>query len=203
MCIENAKGRCKNGDRCRYAHSTDELRRAGEKETDVPANPFNTQPQTRSTVFKEDHSQFGYHNQKSDSGEQAFTAHKLRKVVHSSDYEEGVEEQPKPSTYDPAQHRYNYLNPFFFYSFNNFPVYYPIIVNQSMPFFNYVCLNNQPSDRHPDCPRSYKNSDESSQFNSKSSDEGEKTGTGGDFVSNFYKNITSPKDARLEEGQKN
>lgn len=34
--------------------------------------------------------------------------------------------------------RYNHLNPFFFYSINNFPIQSYSETHQSMPFFNYI-----------------------------------------------------------------
>lgn len=71
----------------------------------------------------------------------------LNKAINNVDY---VKEEVKSCDFvqsNPTEHKYNYLNPLYFYSFNNFPVYYPVTINQSMPFLNYVSINNNQEPR--------------------------------------------------------
>lgn len=185
MCIQFAKGKCKDGELCRYAHNVDELR--GDK-SEKEEQTVETNYQAKQIIFEEDNIGNPYDKFKA-SKLPTSEAHKLRKVVHSSDYEDEQEEDQSSGQYDPTQHRYNYFNPFFFYSFNNFPVYYPITVNQTMPFFNYISINNHNNDKNDFKTDPNKNSDESSQFNSKSSDEGKNRINNPGKVSNSYEHM--------------
>ena len=169
MCIQYAKGRCTAGAMCRFAHSIDELRTHDDNhKTVVNEHKPNT---VKFAAFEED-KQTHIERPKPPQTKTSTGSNNLRKIVHSSDYEENEElaEHKPVSTCDPTHHRYNYLNPFYFYSFNNFPVYYPASINQPLPFFNYISINNN-SNNQPNVTIQYKNSEESSQFNSKSSEE--------------------------------
>ena len=189
MCIQFAKGKCKEGDLCRYAHHIDELRKTNSEEHhEVQGSHVNP---SKTIYFEED--KIGHNDitrSRSKNPKHTFNVYNLRKEVHSSDYESEEKEDKGKFHYDPTQHRYNYLNPFFFYSFNNFPVYYPVTVNHTMPFFNYITINNNGNDTNqkPAPPKVYV--DESSQFNSKSSDESKIKNTKANLIYNSYKKIS-------------
>lgn len=200
MCIQFVKGRCQDGSLCRYAHSVDELRKIHDDGYEAKAPEPPSHP-SKHIVFEEDKVQPNSSRETADPSIKAtFNVYNLRKIVHSSDYENEAEEGQKLSQYDPTQHRYNYLNPFFFYSFNNFPIYYPVTVNQTMPFFNYISINNNKEERHPK-PGFHKNSDESSQFNFKCSDESKKPNKQGELVYNSYNNILDAKEKLFEDNR--
>ena len=190
MCIQYAKGRCQDGSHCRFAHSIDELRQNMDENKTVVDEKVGIH---KNFMFDEDRPS-GINKPKPVPvhHKTAINSNSLRKVVHSSDYEDEAEAGPTVPEYDPTNHRYNYLNPFFFYSFNNFPVYYPMNMNQTMPFFNYISINNN-SNNQPQVNFQYKNSDESSQFNSKSSEEGKVADKKSPTEDKSYKTIEDEK----------
>ena len=188
MCIQFAKGKCKDGDRCRYAHHIDTLRKTNSEEHHGE-HGSHVDP-SKTIYFEEDKTDRNdITESKSKNPKHTFNIYNLRKEVHSSDYESDEKDDKEKFQYNPTQHRYNYLNPFFFYSFNNFPVYYPVTVNHTMPFFNYITINNNSNDNNnnskPTPPKEYVN--ESNQFNSKSNDESRKKNTNANFIYNSYK----------------
>ena len=181
ICIQFTKGKCQDGDFCRYAHGSNDQRRIGSNEEreriDRPLAP------QKSAVFDEDKLSHEYREERSAQKKKpTFNVYNLRKIVHSSDYDDEAKDEQKMDQYDPVRHRYNYLNPFYFYSLNNFPVYYPVTINQTMPFFNYISINNSNGANEG----SKKISEDSSRFNSKSSDECKMTIVNGKSVSNSF-----------------
>lgn len=144
MCIQYAKGKCQAGRHCRYAHHASERRKI---ESSLDGSFHSDESRVRkpvySTHFDEDLKsrspktrEFAQKSRVEDSNKG------LRKVVHSSDYEDEAYRENDHHIGATEQHRYNYFNPFYFYSFANFPVYTPVTVNQTMPFYNYISINN-------------------------------------------------------------
>lgn len=183
MCIQYAKGKCKDGDFCRYAHGIDEKREnVGKK--NIHKNDEEIHMNAEMMIFDEDKMITPQINDSSKKYNDNDINNNLRKIVYSSDYDNEGEDQLKSPTYDPTQHRYNYFNPFYFYSFNNFPVYNPMAMNQTMPFFNYVSINN--GHVHNNFNKStFENSENSSQFNSKFNENDNKTKSINPIVNNL------------------
>lgn len=148
MCIQFAKGRCTDGDYCRFAHDLGDLR-----QQEIVTTEHNVQvtgTDNNDIKFKEDCKDNQHiKNVNMDSEKSNKPDINLRKEVHSSEYEEETAKIDKTPIYDPTQYRYNYLNPFYFYSINNFPIHSSVTINNAMPFFNYITINNNSTNKMP------------------------------------------------------
>lgn len=128
LCIQFAKGKCKNSKLCRYAHGVDELRKLTSNSDSVEAN----ENDKKCYQQIEDINNFekrSFYNDDSVS---------VSDVSEISKSDRSREQVPM---YNPSKFRYNYLNPFFFYSINNFPVQQYVNTKQTMPFFNYITIS--------------------------------------------------------------
>lgn len=128
LCIQYEKGKCKNSEHCRYAHGAHELRQR---------TPSSDSDDTRTV-------------QHNATAQQIINRRSVE--VDSNAYDDSSDSYSDSSSISDSKNkktdnivvegasgvRYNHLNPFFFYSINNFPMQFYVGVHQTMPFFNYI-----------------------------------------------------------------
>lgn len=137
LCIQFAKGECQNGEFCRYAHGVVDLRDSQSK-----ANCMNKSTVSIRSSHKGSNKSNISHDSSSSMDDESFISAK-----GSVDMDE-QEARPWLVKHEANNPRYEHLNPFFFYTLNNFPM--PQFGNggQSIPIFNYVTPTNTLSTRH-------------------------------------------------------
>lgn len=125
LCIQFEKGMCKSSEHCRYAHGYAELRKLNTSSDSDEKEPVKETLTRRNgnngPCFKNN-----FYSECSDS----------LSVSSEQSYDE-LMERKSPMLY-PAKFRYNYLNPFYFYTINNFPIQHSVSLNQTVLFFNYI-----------------------------------------------------------------
>lgn len=143
MCIQFMKGNCRNGDFCRYAHSQKEKRNLESTEEEKSSgNNERRVKKLKSGYFKEDIAAKQNSIRKdNDNIDNEITVKNLRKVVHSSDYENEVDDDSVSQFSSFSNRRYNYLNPFFIFAPNAAPSFCPIKINQTVPLLNFLSIN--------------------------------------------------------------
>lgn len=125
LCIQFEKGLCKGSENCRYAHGCDELKKlitSGDSDETVPIKESLTQQNFNDSP----HYNKNFYSDESDS------------ISVSSEQSYFDVEDNRSPMFCPAKFRYNYLNPFYFYTINNFPIQHSVPINQTVPYLNYL-----------------------------------------------------------------
>lgn len=113
---------CKNSEQCRYAHGVSEIRKF---KTNSDSDDNKEDNNFKSNKKINNSKKLSYSNDSVSLSDCSI-------ISDESSYEN------KNIIQSPAKLRYNYLNPFFFYSINNFPIQNYVNDNTTMPFFNYI-----------------------------------------------------------------
>lgn len=146
LCVQFERGGCPNKEHCRYAHGVEELKVREETPQFVPKKAIILPHPDRLDSEDEHSSDSSFSSDEEDdkasflSDKEAFMATNGGKQIFKHDMGSwGL-------VANPEKFRYNYMNPFYFYSMNNFPVQQFNNGEQTLPIFNYVgTLEKKPS----------------------------------------------------------